>query len=269
MKSLRILILIIILVIAQIIVLAKNPKIVKLIINVFKNTFYDKDKIINKEAVQEESTYDRHLSFADDLYYVYWLAFKHNIIRNKTNIISAMLLKLNQEDKIKILKKGNANFISKGNFTIELINNARDLDDVEERLYELLKKASADMLLSEEEFFEFMKTNGDEVTQFINYLLDSETNKLLDNNLIIKKNNHLIETSRVKNDVKELIRFKNFLENFTNFEDKTAKESKLWDEYIIISQLLGINNKINEELKLLYPWLLYDINLQEEGYYDN
>ena len=90
MKGLRILIFIIILVVAQIIVLAKNPKIVKLIINVFKNTFYDKNKIINKEAVQEESAYDRHLSFADDLYYVYWLAFKHNIIRNKTNIIGAI-----------------------------------------------------------------------------------------------------------------------------------------------------------------------------------
>lgn len=264
-----ILIFILILVVAQIIVLAKNPNIVKLITSVIKNTFYDKNKIINKEILKEEDAYDRHLSFADDIYYVYWLAFKHNIIRNKTNIISAMLLKLNQEGKIKILKKEKTNFISKGNFAIELINNARDLDDIEGRLYELLKNASGDMLLSEEEFFEFMKTSGDEVTQFINYLLDFETNKLLESNLIFKKNNYLIETTEVKEDVKELTRFKNFLEDFTDFSEKTSKESKLWDEYIVISQLLGINNRINEELKLLYPWLLYDINLQKEEYCDN
>ena len=51
---------------------------------------------------------------------------------------------------------------------------------------------------------------------------------------------------------------KNFLEEFSRIDDKTAIEVNMWEYYLIYAQILGIADKVAKQFEKLYPELLED-----------
>lgn len=49
--------------------------------------------------------------------------------------------------------------------------------------------------------------------------------------------------------------FKNFLEDFSNFEEKDMPEMVLWERYLVYASALGVAEKVLKKLKLRYPKL--------------
>ena len=51
----------------------------------------------------------------------------------------------------------------------------------------------------------------------------------------------------------QVVEFKNFLNDFTITNEREAPEAILWQEYLVFAQLFGIADKVEENLRKLYP----------------
>ena len=51
----------------------------------------------------------------------------------------------------------------------------------------------------------------------------------------------------------EVIKFKNFLKDFTLSDERGVPEVALWKDYLVFAQLCGIANEVSAQLKKLYP----------------
>ena len=187
---------------------------------------------------EDRSFYYRDIPFNKNMVRVFWIAFQYGIIKNRLNILNAFLLKWCKENKIK--------FISKGKY--EIVDNqfGYDFDDGNEAslFYLLLDK-------SKNKFIKITMFNSRIIFKKINDILLTETSILKSENKIIDKNGYEIISDNIKSDVDIVFGFKNFLLNFGNIEEKNPQEVKLWEEYLIYAELLGIADKVRDEFKKL------------------
>ena len=188
--------------------------------------------------IENKSFYYRDFPFNKDMFKVFWIAYQYGIIKNRLNILNAFLLKWCKENKIK--------FISSGKYEIIDDQLNYDFDDGNEAslFYLLVDK-------SKNKFIKLSIFNSRIIFKKINDILLTETSILKSENKIIDKNECEIISDNIKPDVDMVFGFKNFLLNFGNIEEKNPQEVKLWEEYLIYAELLGIADKVRDEFKKL------------------
>lgn len=180
----------------------------------------------------DETGYYRDIPFNGDLFKFFWIAYQYDIVDNRTILLNALLLKWCEEGRI--------SFVSNGKY--EIINTDMDFDDGNEaEIYYLLVNSQKNR------FVKLSMFNSKAIFNKIDDVLLVETSLMRnENKIIIRGNKEFIEKS-VNDDARIVYEFKNFLLNFSNMNEKNLNEVKLWKEYLVYAELLGISKEVRKE----------------------
>ena len=208
----------------------------------------------------------RDIPFNKDIFRAYWVSSCYGLNKNQTDFLGAILLKWLLEKKIEVKKVQAGLIIKKEESAIVLKSDTFTSDnELELELHHMMAEASKDDVLESKEFEKWCKNNYNKILKWFDKVIDSETDKLIIEGKITETvKNNLFKTKVLKVDpsMKEegvkLKGLKNFLEEFSRIDDKTAIEVNLWEYYLIYAQILGIADKVAKQFEKLYPELLED-----------
>lgn len=208
----------------------------------------------------------RDIPFNKDIFRAYWVSSCYGLNKNQTDFLGAILLKWLLEKKIEVKKVQAGLIIKKEESAIVLKSDTFTSDnELELELHHMMAEASKDDVLESKEFEKWCKNNYNKILKWFDKVIDSETDKLIIEGKITETvKNNLFKTKVLKVDpsMKEegvkLKGLKNFLEEFSRIDDKTAIEVNMWEYYLIYAQILGIADKVAKQFEKLYPELLED-----------
>ena len=190
------------------------------------------------------------IPFNNNIYKTYWIAVCYKLIDKKTDFLGAVLLKWLKDGKITITKKKIDPTYENEELLLELRENVLFENDLEKNLFEVMRKASKDDILSEKEFNEYCRENYEFILCWFNEILDYEaSNLVLDGKIIEKrkplsKEKKLVITESMRDDAIVLKGFKYFLEESWSLENKNKIDLNNLDYYIIYAQILGVSHNI-------------------------
>lgn len=208
----------------------------------------------------------RDIPFDKDIHRAFWVAECYKLNKNKTDFLGAILLKWLLEKKIEVKKVEVGLIIKKEESAIVLKSDTFTSDNpLELELHQMMQEASKDDVLESKEFEKWCKNHYNEILKWFDKVIDSETDKLIIEGKITetRKNNLsktkvLVVDPSMKEEGVKLKGLKNFLEEFSRIDDKTAIEVNMWEYYLIYAQILGIADKVAKQFEKLYPELLED-----------
>lgn len=214
--------------------------------------------------------YFREIPCNKDLFYAYWLGEIYSFIRKKENLFGAILLKWIQKDNIKVIKDTKGVFkreTSAIDFTKEFICD----NDLENELKGMLLNAAGfNKILEEKEFKKWAELNYEDLNNWFDKVISNYTKKLMSeglvyeesyNNLGIFKEKRTIATLKTNEEAVKLLGLKKYLEEFSSIDEKKAIEVKLWNEYLIFAQVLGVADKVAKEFEKVYPNYVNDMQM--------
>ncbi len=199
----------------------------------------------------KDAPYFRDIPCNKDIFTAYWVACNYNLIKKNTDFLGAILLKWLKNNNIENIK------VSEKEKALKLLSSD-NLSEVEVELYEMMRIASEDGILEKNEFTKWCKNNYSKILNWFNKVIDVETNNFVDKGLIKVENNKYYVQDEMKKYALEMKGLKDFLNDFSNIQDREAIEVKLWDEYLMYAQIFGIAKKVAKEFKRLYPDVLTD-----------
>lgn len=210
----------------------------------------------------------RDIPCSKDIDLVYWLLYNFSSYdKNKLvdGLIGAYLLKWYKGGSISINKVKKFGF-KDNNYSISFKNNYINNNGFEILLYNFLKKASgSNGCLDKNELSKYcgIKKNKYELEYIFKTLLEEVEKGLLSNNRITIKpgkfyilfsiNSKIILSNKLIEEYKNLMGLKNFLNDFSNMEDKMHFDIYLWEEYLVFANIFGIADKVKEQFSKIYP----------------
>ena len=214
----------------------------------------------NKKLKYKEVPYFRDIPCNDDIYYAHAL-LQANYHKGYGNLLGAILLKWIKIGKLTILKQ------DKDKIDLELHDEVLLENELENELYELIKIASKDNILSDKELEKWARKNHKKYLKVINKLDEFKLDKLKEDGSITKSpNKKICKKKWVMNDIlyedsKQLLGLKRFLEDFSKIDDKKSIEVYIWESYLIYATLFDIADEVAKELKNIYPNIMEETNL--------
>lgn len=204
----------------------------------------------------KDVVYYRDLPYKkEELSRVYWIACQYNLISKQTDYLGAILLKWFKLGNIRIEKKTSSKKFSDKEETVIVFSNCMNLSELETKLYQMMYEASADGNLEKKEFELWCKKNYTKILRWFNDVVDSETEKLISEGLLIREGRikKCIVKPIMMEEAKKIAGVKKFLLEFSNIKDKSSIEVNLWEEYLMYAQIFGIAKKVMKEFKDMYP----------------
>lgn len=215
--------------------------------------------------------YWREIPCNKDLERAYWVSYQYNVVSINTlrkGIIGAILLKWIKEEKITVSKTRKGLFSFKdNNYAIDFSKSIYCENKIENDLLEMLKRASGmNRILEAKEFEKWCKKNYSKIdswfsTFIYNEQAELETQKLITSRVeatsgMFGKTKNItakVVSPVLLNDAIHLKGLKKFLLDFSIMPEREYFEVHIWEEYLIFAQLLGIADKVEEQLSKLYP----------------
>ena len=221
------------------------------------------DLSLAEKRIPKNVAYFKDIPCDKDIYRAYYIGFQYNIIRNKANIVGAIILKWLKDGMIRI-EEGKT---SKEDIVIVLKDtDSTKFEDSRDRdLYRLLDKASKDGYLERKEFKKWCKKNYSDVAFWFDRVFAIEKRKLMDEGLIKIKdivkngmviNKKLMVTPELKHKAVEIAGLKRYLNEYTYIKEREVVEVQLFEEYLIFAQLVGIAKKVSKQFKNTYPEII-------------
>lgn len=132
------------------------------------------------------------------------------------------------------------------------LNPAALFDDASEgELYSMVVEAAGDnMILETGEFERWSKRKYERVMNWPGKASESGRRYLQDRGRLDIAGR---TTEQGIDKAQEVIKFKNFLKDFTLNNERSVPEVHLWKDYLVFAQLYGIADQVAEQLKKLYP----------------
>ncbi|MBO5478679.1 MAG: DUF2207 domain-containing protein [Clostridia bacterium] len=221
--------------------------------------------------------YYRDIPCDKDIFKAYYIGHQYGIIKSKTDILGAIILKWLKDSLIKLEQKEKGNIFKKENTVIVL--NETDTDNItnedEKRLFNMLLEASNDGILENKEFEKWCKKSYYRILSWFDSIISSQKKELIKEGLIIleeKVSFKIIKTKRytatpeLKEEAIKLAGLKRYLLNYTLISEREPIEVQLFEEYLIYAQMMGIAKKVAKQFKNLYPELIETSNFYS---YDN
>ena len=75
----------------------------------------------------------------------------------------------------------------------------------------------------------------------------------INDGLIASKDGKIYETPELRNKLLQIAGFKKFILDFSLIKERELQEVKIWEDYLVIAQLLGIAKQVRRNLKKIYP----------------
>ena len=122
--------------------------------------------------------------------------------------------------------------------------------EAEKKLYKMAWRASGDRVLEKNEFKEWSRKNYELVLGWPAIANSEGYANLVDKKMLTTVKN---ATEEARPKLRNVIEFKNFLNDFTLSKERGAVEVGLWKDYLVYAQLFGIASKVSSQFKKLYP----------------
>lgn len=257
------------------------PLIIISIIGIFTYTNIQSTKLqFGKEGknMPSDLQYYRDIPCNKDIFRAYYIGYNYGLLKNKTDILGAIILKWLKDSIIRIEQKEKGTIFKKENTMIVLneTNPESSIDNVQEKkLFKMLYEASNDGILEDKEFERWCKKSYSRILKWFDNILDIEKDKLIAEGLIrleekttlkIFKNKVHTATAQLKDEAIQLAGLKKFLKEYTLIKEREAIEVAIFEEYLIYAQMMGIAKQVAKDFKDLYPEVIEQSNFNS---YDN
>ena len=212
----------------------------------------------NKKIDKKNVPMFRDIPCNKDIYYANILIKLNNFGYKESNILGAIILKWVRTNKI-IFKNEKTGLFNKETSVIDLTNNVGFDNDIETKLFMMMREPSKDGILEAKEFERWASNN---YTEFLSLFKEIENDCI--NSLkasthiyhrITKKDckKKYVMDDTIYNDSIQLYGLKKYLEEFSNMSSKEVMEVMLWDEYLMFAYLFGFADKVAKQMKNMYP----------------
>ncbi len=226
------------------------------------------------KKIPKDVSYFRDIPCNNDLFRAYYIGVTYGLFKNKTDIMGSIILKWIKDDLVKIEKRETGNVFKKEDFVIILKNTPKDsiINDKEKDLFNMMFVASIDGVLEGKEFELWCKTSYEKIISWFDDIIRDEKEKLVADEIITvqdKKRFKLFSykqysaTPQLRQEALQIAGLKRFLKDYSLIKDRTAIEVKLFEEYLIYAQMIGIAKEVANEFKDLYPDII------EQSHYDS
>lgn len=229
------------------------------------------------KKIPKDINYFRDIPCNGDIFKAYYICYQYNLLKNKTDVLGAIILKWLKDGVIRIEQK-EKNGIFKKEDTVIILNETdiTQIENVKENeLFKMLKEASIDGILENKEFEKWCKNSYSRILMWFDTILEEQRDKLVKENLIkfeektafkFIKSKKYIATMELKNEAYKLAGLKRYLKEYTLIKDREAIEVELFEEYLIFAQIMGIAQQVAKDFKNLYPEIIEQSNFNS---YDN
>lgn len=265
----------ILVIVAIIIVIIQLILIIRRIVKWAKKPIYEYGTIYEggkRLPSMEDVEYVRDISeLGCNLEEAYYILQLYNVIeeKDKSIIMGAMLLKWIKKGYISITKSKSGIFdLVKKQYCINITELVRVIldDPNEQRLRKILQlSAGNDYLLEPKEFKNYCKSNNREVIEFFKTISVKARGKFEFNKEIVEErsvskkfirkviHNNTVYKESLRQKAIKLLGLKKFLLDYSQMASREAIEVKLWDDYMMYAQLLGIADTVEKQFNTIYP----------------
>lgn len=183
-------------------------------------------------------------------------------------IMSAYFLKWIKEGKLSLVDEKSSGLLFKEKDKKALRIHPEKFDTsegampaLEKQLYQMILAASgSNEILESKEFSRWAKKHYKKMNEWQEDLLAHSENDLLEADYYTYemnkswfKQNRLMATTKGTQLEENIIKFRNYLLDFSLLNEREAKNVYIWDDLLIWASLLGIADKVSEEFRKLYP----------------
>ena len=221
--------------------------------------------IIRKREIRKfymEAPYFRDVPNNNNLTVSNYLAVEFDVTKEKNSIIGAVMLTMINRGEIETIIEESVTSFGKirEKISFKLIREPKDI--LGQKLYNILVLAAGDDdILAEKELEKYTYKNPELLENFIKETKDAGAMVLKMQGAFLKKHARRIRgLSEIgKRELSETMGYKKFLEEFSLIDERGLKEAEIWKEYLVYAILFGIADKVQEQLKKVYPEILPEI----------
>ena len=235
----------------------------------------DKKKYnVENKTYPKNKTYYRDIPCNGDIFKIYYIAQQYKLVKKDTDILGAIILKWLKEGLIKIENRGKGTVFRKEDNVIILGDNqnlAERFSTQEEiDLFSMMHTASKDGILENKEFEKWCKSSYNRMLRWFEGIANRQREKLVKEGLVtsqvIGSRARYKATPELNEEAQKIAGLKKFLLEYTLIKDRGAIEVELFEQYLIIAQVLGIAEQVQKQFKELYPDMIQETNFSS---YDN
>ena len=219
------------------------------------------------------AVYYRDIPCKGDVFKAYYIAYQYGLMKNKTDILGAIILKWLKEGIIKTENREGGKIFKREDTVILLGDDSnRQLNNpMETKLFHMMYLASKDGILENKEFEEWCRKSYERVLDWFDSILEEQRKNLVADGLIKYEQGGFwgkkyTATPELKEEAMNIAGLKKFLLGYTLIKDRYAIEVELFEDYLIYAQVLGIAKQVSKQFKELYPDIIEQTNY---GSYDN
>ena len=226
------------------------------------------------KKIPKDVPYFRDIPCNGDIFKVYYIAYQYGIVKKKTDILGAIILKWLKEGIIRTEQK-NSGKVFKKEETLIILGEEADKkfdNELESSLFHMMREASEDGILENNEFEKWCRKSYEKILNWFDKILETEHDKLVGEGLLIETTKNSIfgnkyeATQDLKDLALQIAGLKRFLLDYTLIQERKAIEVELFEDYLIYAQILGIAKEVSKQFKELYPDFIEQTNY---GSYDN
>ena len=225
------------------------------------------------KKIPKDVPYFRDIPCNNDIFKAYYIAYQYGIIKNKTDILGAIILKWLKAGIIRTENREGGMIFKKENTVIILGDDSnRQFDNQKEtELFHMMHIASKDGILENKEFEVWCRNSYNKILRWFDGILREQRENLNVEGLLTSTGSGVMGTKytatpELKNEAMKLAGLKKFLLEYTLIPDRQAIEVKLFEDYLIFAQMMGIAKQVSKQFKELYPDMIEQTNY---GSYDN
>lgn len=225
------------------------------------------------KKMPKDVPYYRDIPCNKEILKAYYIAYIYGLLKNKTDILGAIILKWVKEGKAFIQKENKSGLLSSKeevSIVLSQTNEEKMENEREKELFRMLYEASKDGILEKKEVEKWSKTNYTKILGWFDRTLEEYKLKLKEEGLIqrqekgrmLKRKTYII-TSQLREMALEIAGLKRYLKEYTLIKEREAIEVTLFEEYLIYAQMLGIAKEVAKEFKDLYPQMIEQSNFSD------
>ena len=221
----------------------------------------------------KDAMYFRDIPCKGDIFRAYYISYQYGLMKNKTDILGAIILKWLKQGKIRTEQRDGGKIFKKEDTVIILGNESEKQFDNEKetKLFHMMHVASKDGILENKEFETWCKKSYEKILNWFDDILEEQRTALVADGLISCEQGGIwgkkyTATEEIKNEAMKLAGLKKFLLEYTLIKDRKDIEVEIFEDYLIYAQLLGIAKQVSKQFKELYPDFIEQTNY---GSYDN
>lgn len=214
-----------------------------------------------KNIKMKEINYFRDIPCDKNVYKAFFIAQAYSLNKEKTDFIGTLFLKWFMEGRIQIQNIEKKKIFKTSTEAVLVLNDSITSDNsVEEEMFKIMKEASVDGVLENNELKEWAQDNYDEFYKWFDKAEAYGRNIYVNDGYVEKVKSKYLIKDATKADAVELAGLKKYLTEFSNIKEKEAIEVHLWKEYLMYAQIFGIADKVAKQFKDLYPEVVQEMN---------